>query len=178
MKNLLYISLLFFALASCRTAKKTVNIDKSETEITETISESSEHSGELNIESKFKGFGVEDFTQSLSWLNWQYADDFSIEINQTDSGYKISGTGTGSATGGQTSQTESTAWQSEYNLKYTQLENEFSDYKFKTDQRIKEFSKEKKVEKESWTPSTGILMSVVLLIIVGITLFITSKKLR
>lgn len=178
MKSLLYISILFVVFTSCRTAKKIVDISKVDTSISSNLDTSSQYSGELNIESSFKGFGVNEFAESLSWLNWHYADDFSIEINQTEKGYKISGSGTGSASGGQTSQTESTTWQSEYELKYNHLETEFNDYKKTTDQRIKEFTKEKVVEKKSWTPSTGVLISVTLLILIATVLYITYKKLK
>ena len=170
MKKLL-LFILFLSFTNCATKKKTVDKSRAETEYKESTGLSSTHTGKLNIESNFKGFGVEDFTHSLSWLNWQYADDFSVEIKQVDGGYKIEAKGKGEATGGQTISQEVKEWQSEYELKYSQLEKEFSDYKYETDQKLKVHTKEKEVEKESTGFQVGfwiflgvaVLLSIVIL---------------
>lgn len=139
-KILLVILLCFFAI-SCVTKQKTVT--KKDTD--SSLSESESFIGELNYEKNATSFDVKDFANIFSNLKWNYqggADDaFSVEIQQTEKGYKAEVKGSGTAEASVDYQSEIETLKSQF----TELYQEFAEYKRSVNKQ--ESSSEVEIEK-------------------------------
>lgn len=132
-----------FSLLSSNCVTKQKTVTKKDTD--SSLSEREAFIGELNYEKKTTTFDVKDFANIFSNLKWNYQggvdDAFSVEIQQTEKGYKAEVKGSGTAEASVDYQSEIESLKSQF----TELYQEFEEYKRSLDK--KESSSEVEIEK-------------------------------
>ena len=179
-KVILLAAVGLFATVGCVTKKKTVDTSKSESQQVGKSEIVTTETGNVQVTSEFSGFELKDFAETLSLLNWQYAgtgmDQFSVEIKQTENGYKVEATGTGTAQGTSVDSRASATWQSEWNYKLDSISKSYESKIENFETRISEYEKNKSVEKETTGLQAGAYIVGAIALIVLMLLFWLGRK--
>jgi hypothetical protein len=168
------VCVLCFALCACVTKQKAVEQTKAEVEAG--ASSGNKIDANLNLKSnrENEGFGLSEFAQAASWMNWQFngkpEDKFKLAINKTEKGYEVTAEGTGTANGASSASATEQYWEIKYQEKFDSLsafyEKKFAENANKIAYLQKEMSKEKEVK--GTTAGVYIIAGVLLIVVIFI----------
>jgi|GEM_PF-3571989 hypothetical protein len=177
------IVLSIFLLFGCVAKKKVVDVKKTEVEASQKVENSEDTKVNLSVQSDFKGFGISEFTQAASFLNWQFvgqnpSDEFRLKIDQTENGFEMIATGVGSASAETNSKFEVSRWQEEYQTKYDSVLTALSEYKETTESKFKQLEKSKEVDKKAIGVPAGVYIVAALLGLFWLLLAMFKRRLK
>ncbi len=176
MRAVVIISL--FILCGCATKKKAIEVRKTEVETFEQHSEIDSSATNLQIQSNFKGFEVSELSEIADLFKWTFTgenenDEFKLKVDKTEKGFEITAKGKGFATAEVNSSHSITQTVAGVELKIDSVTSSINTHQSLAEQRVKEFEKEKNINKESKGIQFGgyitiIIVSVAILLLLFI----------
>ena len=172
MRAAIIISLFIFC--GCATKKKAIEVRKTEIETFERHSENDSSATNLQIQSNFKKFEVSELSEIADLLNWTFTgenenDEFNLKVDKTEKGFEITAKGKGSATAEVNSNHSTTQQESSVERRIDSVTNSVNTHQSVAQQRVKEFEKEKNINKESKGIQFG---GYITIIIVSVTILL------
>lgn len=177
--SLLVAMLIIF---SCATKSKSKDISKVETEVSNQTQSGQESGIGIKSQNNYKGKGMSEFAQAVSFTNWGYSgvqgDEFSLTITETENGYQMTAKGAGTANAGKSEVNKQSKWQQQYESKIDSVAKAFENRYFEFILKSEAKSKDLIVEKKSTGFQAGVYIMLGVGSIVLILLLFFGWKLR